>query len=1056
MKNEKKISIVIPTMWRSDKILKMLPIYEKCDLVKEVIIIDNDPKLTPDLKPYNKVLYYTNGENIYVNPAWNLGYTLSSHQVILANDDIIINDLEKVLTLLINSDYDIVGISLDKTNEGLVIEPINKFPENSYGCFIYIKKYQYIPEKYKIWYGDHFLFEVSEKRGLLKNTNVITNVSETLNSNNKELRNNIALKEVQLYEKEGFSLKRETTKLKVLSVLVNYGNEQIDYLKKVVNELKSFKNYDVTVIVNSNVPLNIPNIDKVNLYQNMENYQLLPLTCRTTIIDNINNYDVFIYGENDHLFKEIHIDKHIQYSKILPNNRIPGLIQYEENNEGKFYPAYHAHYEWDFDSVEVYDNKTFAHFTNVHQATFILTKEQLVNISKKHNFKEFFGQSKYSVKCKVNTDIYDFCGMKKMICISEFKDNLIHHLPNLYINGENGRNKNQRSDNEKMNNSLIRLFNGNLGKQSNSPSIINGFYLNLLKRNDRKVKMETELKKSRHNINRFEAIDGTTITNLNGFKGTIKNSETKQYATYLSHLNMLKLAKQNKWGSVLIFEDDITLSNDFDVRLDYLITTLPKDWKIVYLGFNGQPNTSLTKINKWVYSTKNVYGCFGMLINGEFLTELVSKIENNKMVIDEMIRTVILPNYNCYSFIPFLLYVNDDYSDLWNKNRELSIIKNLYLPYVNLNHEYEIDLKPPFMIKSGHKVSNSKLSIIIPTFNNVGFIKDCLSSVIKSVKSLDCEILVGIDNCEKTLEFIKKEVFDSRIRFYYFSQNVGPYIVKNTLVKNSNSETILFFDSDDVMCENMVEEILKMQSFNDFVRPKYSNFNGVIPTNNPVNKEKLFGEGVFSIKKSLFLSMNGFEGWRTSADTDFMGRLYKNSRKSINTPTVLFYRRLHQNSLTQSKQTGYGSKIRSNYNNLIRNKKTFGPLPYLCISPFYEVSVSHIKPIKPIEVFDEVKHKRMVVNEAVKKILSNTNLSKTNIDYDSINKITQQKGVYVPANNIKPIRENKPVDRTKIIELRKDSLLYQAQKFGDVKKSKKGSPPNIFGGNNRGKGGPLL
>ena len=352
--------------------------------------------------------------------------------------------------------------------------------------------------------------------------------------------------------------------------------------------------------------------------------------------------------------------------------------------------------------------------------------------------------------------------------------------------------------------------------------------------------------------------------------------------------------------------------------------------------------------------------------------------------------------------------------------------------------------------------NNKDLTIIIPTFNNVEFIKECLSSVIKSVKSLNCEILVGIDDCEKTLNFVEKEIFDSRIRFFYFSQNVGPYIVKNTLVKNSNSETILFFDSDDVMCENMVEEILRMQSFNDFVRPKYNNFNGVTPTNNPVNKEKLFGEGVFSIKKSLFLSMNGFEGWRTTADTDFIGRLYKNSRKSINTPTVLFYRRLHQNSLTQSKQTGYGSKIRSNYNNLIRNKKTFGPLPYLCISPFYEVSVGHIKPIKPIEVFDEVKHKRTVVNEVVKKILSNTNLSKTNIDYDSINKVTQQKGVYVPANNIKPIRENKPVDRTKIIELRKDSLLYQSQKFGDVKKSKKGSSPNIFGGNNRGKGGPLL
>ena len=63
-----------------------------------------------------------------------------------------------------------------------------------------------------------------------------------------------------------------------------------------------------------------------------------------------------------------------------------------------------------------------------------------------HDFTSFFGESQYSVKCKVNTDIYDFCNMKKMICISDFKDNLIHHLPNLYVYGVKGRNKFQRAD----------------------------------------------------------------------------------------------------------------------------------------------------------------------------------------------------------------------------------------------------------------------------------------------------------------------------------------------------------------------------------------------------------------------------------------------------------------------------------------------------------------------------------------------------------------------------------------------------------------------------------
>ena len=48
--------------------------------------------------------------------------------------------------------------------------------------------------------------------------------------------------------------------------------------------------------------------------------------------------------------------------------------------------------------------------------------------------------------------------MKKLICISEFEDNLIHHLPNLYIEGLKGRNK-LMSDSARMNSALNQLLN---------------------------------------------------------------------------------------------------------------------------------------------------------------------------------------------------------------------------------------------------------------------------------------------------------------------------------------------------------------------------------------------------------------------------------------------------------------------------------------------------------------------------------------------------------------------------------------------------------------------
>lgn len=271
---------------------------------------------------------------------------------------------------------------------------------------------------------------------------------------------------------------KNNSKLRILAVLVNYGDEQIFYLNRVVKELKNFKKYNVTIQVNSNIPIESEYIDKVEIFQ-LNDFQLLPLTCRKVIWENRKNYDIFLFGENDHLFIEKHIDNHIIYSEILPKNRISGLMQFEEKNDMKFFPAYHLDYKWDFSSVEIYDNKKFAHFNNLHQATFILTQKQLFDIGKKINFLKLvnensflqrlknrirkllglplFVQDKYSVKCKVNTDIFQFGGMKKLICISEFQENLIHHLPNLYIDGEKGRIK-FNYDDKKMKKVLEKML----------------------------------------------------------------------------------------------------------------------------------------------------------------------------------------------------------------------------------------------------------------------------------------------------------------------------------------------------------------------------------------------------------------------------------------------------------------------------------------------------------------------------------------------------------------------------------------------------------------------
>jgi glycosyltransferase involved in cell wall biosynthesis len=311
-----------------------------------------------------------------------------------------------------------------------------------------------------------------------------------------------------------------------------------------------------------------------------------------------------------------------------------------------------------------------------------------------------------------------------------------------------------------------------------------------------------------------------------------------------------------------------------------------------------------------------------------------------------------------------------------------------------------------------------KISIIVPTFKNPTMLSECLNSI---RGYSDCEILVGIDGCEETLEYVKKNKHNENIRFFYFDKNNGPYIVRNSLAKISNSDILLFFDSDDIMKENMISDILGRMSSNDFVKPMYSDF-----TNTPnynINKSNTYGEGVFAIKKDLFLSMNGFEPWPIAADSDFMVRLYKNNKKFSYTTDVVFYRRVHSNSLTQRKDTGLSSPLRNKYYSMSKRKSNFNPLQELVTATFYDVYTNKIH------------NTETTIEITPKKDISQTILihPKT-IDYGKINEILGKKPEQKVQPNQKPqTPQNKPVSRN-VVNDNKNSQRHNLAKMSIKKK----------------------
>jgi hypothetical protein len=186
-----KYSIIIPTLWKSKRIHKLLSDLIKCEFVDEIILIDNAGKFFEYYEALDKVKLVQVEENIYVNPAWNLGIELAKNECIaLCNDDINFNpNIFGVIDESILTYVGIIGMGegnykdeIDKEKGSYIDiwEPgVNDW---GWGCLILLKKSHWlpIPNEIKIWYGDNIIKDVnSVSKGVLRNFKVETEMSTT-------------------------------------------------------------------------------------------------------------------------------------------------------------------------------------------------------------------------------------------------------------------------------------------------------------------------------------------------------------------------------------------------------------------------------------------------------------------------------------------------------------------------------------------------------------------------------------------------------------------------------------------------------------------------------------------------------------------------------------------------------------------------------------------------------------------------------------------------------------------------------------------------------------
>jgi SAM-dependent methyltransferase len=221
-------------------------------------------------------------------------------------------------------------------------------------------------------------------------------------------------------------------KLKLLVCICSYGERHLEYLNIIIQTYRNMT-IETDVVVLSEAPKDLGPGVRVVVGLPSKNPWSLPFSHKKIFADKLDDYDLFIYSEDDVEISEANIKAFLRAVPQLAPDEIPGFLLYEKDSSGivwlnNFFSCFH----WRPESVRRRGDYVVAEFTNVHSACYLLTQSQLRLAIASGGFLRGPCEGVYDLLCTAATDPYTNCGLRKVICISEADDFLVRHTPDKY------------------------------------------------------------------------------------------------------------------------------------------------------------------------------------------------------------------------------------------------------------------------------------------------------------------------------------------------------------------------------------------------------------------------------------------------------------------------------------------------------------------------------------------------------------------------------------------------------------------------------------------------
>jgi len=225
-----------------------------------------------------------------------------------------------------------------------------------------------------------------------------------------------------------------TTIPKALVVIASHGDKNLSYLKRIIETYRNMRSVEVSVTVLSNAPKDLGPGVKVVVEVPSKRPFALTFLHKPLLAEEAENYDLFIYSEDDIEITERNINAFLKATPLLKSDEIAGFFRYEIGPDGIYsYPDVLSYYHWKPETVRKSGPYTVAEFSNEHSACYLLTKLQFRLALASDGFLRPMYEEGYDLACTAATDPYTSCGFRKVLLISEFDDFLVRHLPDRYV-----------------------------------------------------------------------------------------------------------------------------------------------------------------------------------------------------------------------------------------------------------------------------------------------------------------------------------------------------------------------------------------------------------------------------------------------------------------------------------------------------------------------------------------------------------------------------------------------------------------------------------------------